>query len=222
MPTPSRISSAANAARQPASPLPPFQWTEPVDPPLLTTRLHETHKALGARLVPFAGYDMPVWYTSVSEEHAAVRETAGLFDVSHMGVFDVSGPHALEFLNTVTGNDVASLAIGESQYSHFLMPDGAVIDDLMVYRVDPQNYLVVVNASNNDKDWAWLNAVNEGPRDDRRRPAVGAGPAFGCPARPARPAARSRLPGRYRPARPACGRYPHRPIGQRCRPSPSA
>ena len=79
-----------------------------------------------------------------------------------MGVFDVSGPHALEFLNTVTGNDVASLAVGESQYSHFLMPDGVVIDDLMVYRVDPQNYLVVVNASNNDKDWAWLNAVNEG------------------------------------------------------------
>ena len=150
--------------RRPAAgtPLPPFQWTEPVDPPLLITRLHETHKALGARLVPFAGYDMPVWYTSVSEEHAAVRETAGLFDVSHMGVLDVSGPHALEFLNTVTGNDVASLAIGESQYSHFLMPDGAVIDDLMVYRVDLQNYLVVVNASNNDKDWAWLNAVNQG------------------------------------------------------------
>ena len=143
-------------------PLPPFAWQEPVDPPLLVTNLHETHKALGARMVPFAGYDMPVWYTSVSEEHAAVREAAGLFDVSHMGVLDASGPHALEFLQIVTGNDVSTLAVGESQYSHFLMPDGSVIDDLMVYRVEADNYLVVVNASNNDKDWAWLNAVNEG------------------------------------------------------------
>ena len=149
--------------RRPAgTPLPPFHWEEPADPPILTTRLHETHKALGARMVPFAGYDMPVWYTSVGEEHAAVRETAGLFDVSHMGVLDASGPHALEFLDTVTGNDVSSLAVGESQYSHFLFPDGSVVDDLMVYRIEDQSYLVVVNASNNDKDWAWLNAVNEG------------------------------------------------------------
>lgn len=150
--------------RRPAvgEPLPPFQWEEPADPPLLTTRLHDTHKAMGARMVPFAGYDMPVWYTSVGEEHAAVRQTAGLFDVTHMGVLDASGPHARDFLNLVTGNDVGLLAVGESQYSHFLMPDGSVIDDLMVYRVEPENYLVVVNASNNDKDWAWLNAVNEG------------------------------------------------------------
>ena len=144
------------------NPLPPFRWEEPVDPPLLTTNLHETHKALGARMVPFAGYDMPVWYTSVSEEHAAVRETAGLFDVTHMGVLDARGPHALEFLNVVTGNDVAALTVGESQYSQFLLPDGSVVDDLMVYRVEDEVYLVVVNASNNDKDWAWLNAVNEG------------------------------------------------------------
>ncbi|WP_374688793.1 glycine cleavage system aminomethyltransferase GcvT, partial [Promineifilum sp.] len=149
--------------RRPAGePLPPFRWEEPLDPPIKVTPLHETHKGMGARMVPFAGYDMPVWYTSVGEEHAAVRQTAGLFDVTHMGVFDASGPHALEFLNTVTGNDVAALAVGESQYSHFLMPDGDVIDDLMVYRVDEQRYLVVVNASNNDKDWAWLNAVNRG------------------------------------------------------------
>ncbi|MBP6016656.1 MAG: glycine cleavage system aminomethyltransferase GcvT [Candidatus Promineofilum sp.] len=149
--------------RRPAgNPLPPFTWEEPADPPLLTTSLHETHKALGARMVPFAGYDMPVWYTSVGEEHAAVRETAGLFDVTHMGVLDARGPHALEFLNTVTGNDVAALTVGESQYSQFLLPDGSVVDDLMVYRVEDEVYLVVVNASNNDKDWAWLNAVNEG------------------------------------------------------------
>jgi len=142
--------------------LPAFQWEEPVDPPLLTTRLHETHKALGARMVPFAGYDMPVWYTSVKEEHAAVRQTAGLFDVTHMGVLEVSGPHAVEFLNTVTGNDASALNVGQSQYAQFLAPDGSVIDDLMTYRVEDQSYLVVVNASNNDKDWAWLNAVNEG------------------------------------------------------------
>ncbi len=144
------------------SSLPPFQWTEPVDPPLLTTRLHETHKSMGARMVPFAGYDMPVWYTSVGEEHAAVRETAGLFDVTHMGVLDVSGPHALDYLETVIGNDVSALSVGQSQYAQFLLPDGSVVDDLMVYRVAAENYLVVVNASNNDKDWAWLNAVNEG------------------------------------------------------------
>jgi len=144
------------------SALPTFQWQEPADAPVLTTRLHETHKAMGARMVPFAGYDMPVWYTSVGEEHAAVRQAAGLFDVTHMGVLDASGPHALAFLNVVTGNDVGALAVGESQYSHFLLPDGSVVDDLMVYRVEAENYLVVVNASNNDKDWAWLNAVNEG------------------------------------------------------------
>ena len=142
--------------------LPPFHWEEPADPPLLTTRLNETHRAMGARMVPFAGYDMPVWYTSVGEEHAAVRQAAGLFDVTHMGVLDARGPHALAFLNLVTGNDVAALAVGESQYSHFLLPDGSVVDDLMVYRVEDETYLVVVNASNNDKDWAWLNAVNEG------------------------------------------------------------
>ncbi|HQF71470.1 MAG TPA: serine hydroxymethyltransferase, partial [Promineifilum sp.] len=132
--------------RRPAAgePLPPFHWEEPADPPLLTTRLNATHRAMGARMVPFAGYDMPVWYTSVGEEHAAVRETAGLFDVTHMGVLDARGPHALAFLNLVTGNDVAALAVGESQYSHFLLPDGAVVDDLMVYRVEAETYLVVV------------------------------------------------------------------------------
>ena len=143
-------------------PLPPFVWQEPVDPPLLITPLHETHKATGARMVPFAGYDMPVWYTSVGEEHAAVRQTAGLFDVSHMGVFDVGGPHAAELLNLVTTNDVPGLKVGESHYTYFLLPDGSVVDDLMIYRTGEQNYMVVVNASNNDKDWAWLNGVNEG------------------------------------------------------------
>lgn len=161
--------------RRPASgdSLPRFEWVEPVDPPLLVTPLHETHKTMGARMVPFAGYDMPVWYTSVGEEHAAVREAAGLFDVSHMGVFDVSGPHAADLLNVVTSNDIATLSVGESQYSYFLLPDGRVIDDLMVYRIGEQRYMLVVNASNNDKDWAWINAVNEGRvLIDERRPTA--------------------------------------------------
>ena len=91
-----------------------------------------------------------------------MREAAGLFDVSHMGVFDVSGPHAADLLNLVTTNDVAGLEVGQSHYTYFLLPDGSVVDDLMIYRTDEQIYMVVVNASNNDKDFAWLNAVNEG------------------------------------------------------------
>ncbi|MCA9972434.1 MAG: glycine cleavage system aminomethyltransferase GcvT [Anaerolineales bacterium] len=143
-------------------PLPPFAWDEPADTPLKQTQLHATHVALGGRMIPFGGYDMPVWYTSVGEEHRAVRETAGLFDATHMGVFDASGPHVVEFLNTVTTNDVASLAVGESHYTYFLLPDGRVVDDLMIYRLAEDRFMLVVNASNNDKDWAWLNAVNEG------------------------------------------------------------
>lgn len=155
-----------------ADPLPAFNWDEPTDPPLLITPLHETHKAMGARMVPFAGYDMPVWYSSVGEEHTAVREAAGLFDVSHMGVFEASGPHAADLLNVLTTNDVSALAVGESHYSYFLLPDGSVVDDLMVYRTSEEAYMMVVNASNNDKDWAWATAVNEGRvLIDRDRPS---------------------------------------------------
>lgn len=145
-----------------AEPLPPFEWAEPVDPPLLRTNLYETHVAMGARMVPFAGWEMPVWYSSVSEEHAAVRQAAGLFDVSHMGVLEVSGPHAAHFLNLVASNDVDTLAVGQSHYTFLLQPDGSVVDDLLIYRRAPEKYMLVVNASNNDKDWAWLNAVNDG------------------------------------------------------------
>ncbi|MFN2138323.1 MAG: glycine cleavage system aminomethyltransferase GcvT [Candidatus Promineifilaceae bacterium] len=145
-----------------AKPLPAFSWEEPQDAPLKRTTLYETHQALGARIIPFGGYEMPVWYTSVSEEHAAVREAAGLFDATHMGVLEATGPHALAFLDLVTSNDVSTLAVGESHYTYLLLPDGSVVDDLMVYRRGDENYMLVVNASNNDKDWAWLNAVNEG------------------------------------------------------------
>jgi len=104
---------------------------------------------------------MPVQYTSVLEEHVSTRQAAGLFDVSHMGVFQAEGPDAAAFLDSVCGNDIAALAVGESVYTHFLDPDANVIDDTLVYRRDEDRYLVVVNASNDDKDWAWLNAVRE-------------------------------------------------------------
>lgn len=160
--------------------LPPFEYSEPEDAPLKQTALHAAHVAMGGRMVPFGGWDMPVWYTSVSEEHAAVRQAAGLFDVSHMGVLEASGPHAAPFLNLVTTNDVSALAPGHSHYTYLLLPDGSVVDDLLVYRLSFDRFMLVVNAANNDKDWAWLNAVNDGqvqidldrPWIRRQHPAV--------------------------------------------------
>ena len=142
--------------------LPSFTWTDPENAPLRRTPLYDTHVALGAKVIPFAGWEMPVWYTSVKEEHAATRTAAGLFDVAHMGVYQAEGPDACAFLDSVTGNDITSLAVGDSLYTHFLDPDANVIDDLLVYRRGLEKYLVVVNASNDDKDWAWLNAIKDG------------------------------------------------------------
>ena len=114
---------------------------------------------------------MPVWYTGVLDEHNAVRKAAGLFDVAHMGVFEASGPHAIEFLDLVCTNYPRWYAPGESFYSYLLDPDGKVIDDLLVYRRGRDLFQIVVNASNADKDWAWLNAVNNGEvLLDRGRP----------------------------------------------------
>lgn len=179
-PTPTRANAAVvvakpffigQAAHTSAESLPPFAWQEAADAPLRRTSLHAAHVGLGAKMVPFGGWDMPVWYTSVSEEHAAVRQAAGLFDVSHMGVFDVSGPQAAEFLHTVTSNDVYLLGVGRSHYTYLLDADGRVIDDLLIYRLAAERFMLVVNASNNDKDWAWLNAVNAGQvRIDNARP----------------------------------------------------
>ena len=152
-------------------PLSSFTWDEPETEEIRATALNKTHREMGAKMVPFAGWDMPVWYTSVIEEHNATREAAGLFDVSHMGVYQVEGPAASAFLNSVVTNDVASLQIGVSHYAQFLDPSGAVIDDTMVYRRRADTYLVVVNASNDDKDWAWLNGVKDGQVCvDERRP----------------------------------------------------
>lgn len=147
---------------RPAHDLPEFVWEEPQRSELLKTPLHGLHKELGAKMVEFAGYDMPVWYSSVREEHAAVRGKAGIFDVSHMGVFDVQGPGAAQFLDAVTTNDVRDLAVGDSHYTYLLDIHGVPLDDLMIYRLADEHYLVVVNASNNDKNWAWLNAVKDG------------------------------------------------------------
>jgi len=141
--------------------LPPFEWQDK-ESPIRRTALCDTHKALGAKMVPFAGWEMPVWYSSVVEEHLATRQAAGLFDVAHMGVYQVEGPDAAPFLDSVCGNDIAGLEIGESCYTHFLDPYANVIDDTLVYRRGAEKFLVVVNASNDDKDWAWLNAVLKG------------------------------------------------------------
>jgi len=149
-----------------------WRWQEP-EAELKRTPLYETHKRLGAKLVPFAGWEMPVWYTSVSEEHQAVREAAGLFDVAHMGVFEVEGPHAIAFLDTVFSNYIAWIEDGQSMYGYLLDPDANVIDDFIIYRRRADLYLLVVNAVNEDKDWDWLNAVNERwALLDRERPWV--------------------------------------------------
>ncbi len=153
-------------------PLPPFEWVEK-ESPLRRTPVYETHQALGAKIIPFAGWEMPVWYTSVIEEHVACRTAAGLFDVAHMGVYQAEGPDAATFLDSVCGNDISGLGVGESLYTHFLTPNSEVIDDLLVYRRGFEKFLVVVNASNDDKDWAWLNAVKAGTvRVDNQRPCA--------------------------------------------------
>jgi glycine hydroxymethyltransferase len=150
-----------------------WTWTEPAEAPLKRTILFETHKAMGGKLVPFAGWEMPVWYTGVSEEHAAVRGAAGLFDVSHMGAIEVAGPHAAAFLDGLGSNYAAWLEDGQSCYGYLADPDGGLIDDFMIYRRKADLFLLVVNASNEAKDWAWLNAVNDGRVVlDRARPWV--------------------------------------------------
>ena len=122
--------------------------------------LAKTHEQLGARMVPFAGYNMPLRYTSVVEEHHTVREKVGMFDVSHMGEFLVKGPGALDLLQKTTSNDVSKLSIGQAQYSCLPNLKGGIVDDLLIYRLTEDNYLAVVNASNIEKDWNWLNEHN--------------------------------------------------------------
>jgi len=125
------------------------------------TALTKIHESLGAKLVPFAGYNMPVQYEGVNIEHETVRHAVGVFDVSHMGEFLISGPHALALIQKVSSNDASKLTVGKAQYSCIPNNDGGIVDDLIIYRIKEDAYLLVVNASNIDKDWDWINSKNE-------------------------------------------------------------
>ena len=125
------------------------------------TAFTKIHEGLGAKMVPFAGYFMPVQYEGLNAEHETVRTAVGVFDVSHMGEFWVKGPKALEFVQWVTSNDASKLTDGKIQYSCFTNETGGIVDDLLVYRINAETFLLVVNAANIDKDWAWVSKQNK-------------------------------------------------------------
>lgn len=124
------------------------------------TPFYAIHKQAGAKLVDFAGFQMPVQYEGIKTEHAAVREAVGMFDVSHMGEFFVSGPNALELIQKVTVNDASKLSPGKAQYSCMCYEDGGIVDDLIVYQTGEEEYMLVVNASNIEKDFDWISSLN--------------------------------------------------------------
>ncbi|WP_293304706.1 glycine cleavage system aminomethyltransferase GcvT [Pedobacter sp. UBA5917] len=124
------------------------------------TALTEKHIALGAKMVPFAGYNMPVTYEGINAEHATVRNGVGVFDVSHMGEFILKGENALDLIQRVTSNDASKLYDGKVQYSCLPNQDGGIVDDLLVYKIDDKTYMLVVNASNIEKDWNWIQQFN--------------------------------------------------------------
>jgi aminomethyltransferase len=134
---------------------------------LLRTPLYERHVSLGARMVPFAGWEMPVQYEGVIPEHRAVREDCGVFDVSHMGEIEVEGPHARELLQSLLSNDIDRLEIGDAQYTLLTNDQGGIVDDLIVYRLEGGRYLLVVNASNSNADYEWVKE-RERPGSDVR------------------------------------------------------
>ncbi len=122
-----------------------------------TTPLNKIHKALGAKMLPFAGFEMPIQYEGVNAEHEVVRTKVGVFDVSHMGNFFVKGKDALNFLQYITSNDISKLLPGKIQYSCFPNEQNGIVDDLLVYQIDHDSYMLVVNGANIDKDWDWIN-----------------------------------------------------------------
>jgi aminomethyltransferase len=124
--------------------------------PLKKTPLNSRHRSSGARMVPFAGWDMPVEYSGITEEHLAVRTRAGLFDVSHMGEIEIAGKDALAAVQRISSNDASRLQVGQAQYSGLLTPEGTFVDDLLVYRLAPAHFLLVVNAGNIAKDYTWI------------------------------------------------------------------
>ena len=125
-----------------------------------TIALHSIHEALNAKMVPFAGYIMPVQYEGVTIEHQTVREGVGVFDVSHMGEFLIEGPLALELIQSVSSNDASKLTVGKAQYSCLPNELGGIVDDLIIYKLKENSYLLVVNASNIGKDWDWIVSKN--------------------------------------------------------------
>ncbi|MFD2541286.1 glycine cleavage system aminomethyltransferase GcvT [Lacinutrix gracilariae] len=125
------------------------------------TALTATHEALGAKMVPFAGYNMPVQYEGVNIEHETVRKSVGVFDVSHMGEFLITGPNALALIQKTCSNDASKLTIGKAQYSCIPNDDGGIVDDLIIYKLKEEQYLLVVNASNIEKDWNWISSKND-------------------------------------------------------------
>ncbi|MBJ7880388.1 glycine cleavage system aminomethyltransferase GcvT [Gelidibacter salicanalis] len=126
-----------------------------------STALTSTHEALGAKLVPYAGFNMPVQYEGVSAEHETVRKGVGVFDVSHMGEFLIEGPHALELIQKMCSNDASKLTIGKAQYSYLPNETGGIVDDLIIYMIKENSYLLVVNAGNIEKDWNWISSKND-------------------------------------------------------------
>ncbi len=125
------------------------------------TALTHIHEGLGAKMLPFAGYNMPILYEGVNAEHETVRNTVGVFDVSHMGEFLLTGERALDLIQKVTSNDASTLTIGKAQYSCLPNNDSGIVDDLLVYKMKDNQYLLVVNASNIEKDWDWITAQND-------------------------------------------------------------
>src|SRR4051812_18837499 len=124
--------------------------------PLKKTPLNSRHRASGAKMVPFSGWDMPVEYSGIVLEHTAVRTRAGVFDVSHMGEIEIAGKDALAAVQRISSNDASKLQVGQAQYSGLLTPQGTFVDDLLVYRLGPAHFLLVVNAGNIPKDYAWI------------------------------------------------------------------
>jgi aminomethyltransferase len=123
--------------------------------------INHIHEQLGAKMVPFAGYNMPVSYSGLIEEHNTVRNAVGIFDVSHMGEFLISGPKALDLIQKVFSNDASTLVVGKAQYGYLPNDKGGIVDDLLVYKIGEEEYMLVVNASNIEKDWNWITKHNE-------------------------------------------------------------
>jgi aminomethyltransferase len=131
------------------------------NPPLKKTPLNTLHKRMGARMAEFGGWEMPIEYSGIIQEHLAVRKAAGLFDISHMGEITVDGPESLDLVQNTTCNDAARLRDGQVQYSAFLYPEGTFVDDILVYRLSPESFFICVNASNADKDFQWVAQHNQ-------------------------------------------------------------